>query len=432
MNIKLGAASSTGICRTAAFTAIIGQIPTIAPAWAGRPLESNMSDIVIVGGKRTAIGSFLGQFTDVPSPSLGANAIRGALEQAGLAPDQVDEVIMGCVLPAGLGQAPARQAAIAADIPTAAACTTINKVCGSGMKAIMLAHDAIKAGSVNVVVAGGMESMTNAPHLLNGSRTGIRYGSAEMLDHMAFDGLTNPYDGKAMGVFGDMACSKYAFDRAALDAFSEESVNRAKKAQADGSFKEEIVPVTVKTRKGEIVVDTDEEPGKIDTAKIPNLRAAFGKDGVLTAASSSKISDGAAATVLMSADEAARRGLQPLARIVAHATHSQDPEWFTTAPVTAIDTVLKKAGWSVADVDLFEINEAFACVAMIPMRDRGITHDKLNVNGGAVALGHPIGASGARLVVTLLHALKARGGKRGVASLCIGGGEATALAIECL
>ena len=389
-----------------------------------------MSDVVIVGAKRTAIGSFLGQFTGVPTPELGTAAITGALKQAGLAPDQVEEVLMGCVLPAGLGQAPARQAALGAGLPTSAGCTTINKVCGSGMKAVMLGHDMIKAGSARVVVAGGMESMTNAPHLLNGSRTGIRYGSAEFLDHMAFDGLTNPYDGKAMGVFGDMACDTYKFDRAALDAFSEESVKRAQKAQADGLFKDEIVPVTVKTRKGEVVVDTDEEPGKIDTSKIPGLRAAFGKEGVLTAASSSKISDGAAAAVLMSADDARERGIQPLARIVAHASHAQAPEWFTTAPVKAISNVLEKAGWKIEDVDLFEINEAFACVAMAPIHDLGIPHEKINVHGGAVALGHPIGASGARLLVTLINALRARGGKRGVASLCIGGGEATAIAVE--
>ena len=389
-----------------------------------------MSDVVIVGANRTAIGSFLGQFTGVPTPELGTAAITGALEQAGLAPDQVEEVLMGCVLPAGLGQAPARQAALGAGLPTSAGCTTINKVCGSGMKAVMLGHDMIKAGSARVVVAGGMESMTNAPHLLNGSRTGIRYGSADFLDHMAHDGLTNPYDGKAMGVFGDMACDTYKFDRAALDAFSEESVKRAQKAQADGLFKDEIVPVTVKTRKGEVVVDTDEEPGKIDTSKIPGLRAAFGKEGVLTAASSSKISDGAAAAVLMSADDARERGIQPLARIVAHASHAQAPEWFTTAPVKAISNVLEKAGWKIEDVDLFEINEAFACVAMAPIHDLGIPHEKINVHGGAVALGHPIGASGARLLVTLINALRARGGKRGVASLCIGGGEATAIAVE--
>lgn len=389
-----------------------------------------MSDVVIVGAKRTAIGSFLGQFTGVPTPALGSAVITGALEHAGLPADQVDEVIMGCVLSAGLGQAPARQSALNAGLPASAGCTTINKVCGSGMKAIMFGHDLIKAGSAKVVIAGGMESMTNAPHLLNGSRTGIRFGSAEFIDHMAYDGLTNPYDGKAMGVFGDMACNEYGFDRAALDAYSTESIERAKAAQADGSFKDEIVPVTVKSRKGDVVVDTDEEPGKIDVSRIPGLRAAFGKEGVLTAASSSKISDGAAATVLMSAEDASARGLTPLARIVAHSTHSQAPEWFTTAPVAAITNVLEKAGWTVADVDLFEINEAFSCVAMAPIKDLGIPREKVNVHGGAVALGHPIGASGARLVVTLINALRASGGKRGVASLCIGGGEATAIAIE--
>ncbi len=389
-----------------------------------------MSDIVIVGAKRTAIGSFLGQFTGVPTPTLGATAIRGALEHAGIAGDQVDEVILGCVLPAGLGQAPARQASRAAQIPDATGCTTINKVCGSGMKAIMLGHDLIRAGSASIVVAGGMESMTNAPHLLNGSRTGHRFGPAEMLDHMAYDGLVNPDDGQAMGVFGDATCAKYEFSREAVDEFSAESARRAQNAQANGGFSDEIVPVTVKTRKGETVVDSDEEPGKIDTSKIPGLRPAFGKDGVLTAASSSKISDGAAATVLMSADEASKRGLKPLARIVAHATHAQAPEWFTTAPIKAISNVLDKAGWKVEDVDLFEVNEAFAPVAMAAMKELGIPHDKLNVHGGACALGHPIGASGARLVVTLLHALKATGGKRGVASLCIGGGEATAIAVE--
>ena len=389
-----------------------------------------MTDVVIVGAKRTAIGSMLGQFTGVPTPTLGAAAIEGALAHGGVAADQVDEVIMGCVLPAGLGQAPARQASRAAGIPDAAGATTINKVCGSGMKAIMLATDAIRAGSAKVVVAGGMESMTNAPHLLNGSRTGVRYGTAEFVDHMAFDGLTNPDDGKAMGVFGDATCAKYDFDRDALDAFSAESARRAQQAISDGAFKAEIVPVTVRTRKGDVVADTDEEPGRIALDRIPTLRPAFGKEGVLTAASSSKISDGAAAAVLMSAEDARARGLQPLARVVAHATHSQAPEWFTTAPVQAIANVLDRAGWSVGDVDLFEVNEAFACVAMAPMRDLGIPHDRLNVNGGACALGHPIGASGARLVVTLLHALQARGGKRGVAALCIGGGEATALAIE--
>ena len=389
-----------------------------------------MSDVVIVGAKRTAIGSFLGQFTGVPTPTLGAAAIRGAIEQSGIAPDAVQEVLMGCVLPAGLGQAPARQAAIAAGVPTSAACVTINKVCGSGMKAMMMAADMIRAGSAEVVVAGGMESMTNAPHLLNGSRTGIRYGSAEFLDHMAHDGLTNPYDGKAMGVFGDATCSTYEYSRETLDAYAAESVRRAQDAVQSGAFKAEIVPVTVKGRKGEVVVDTDEEPGKIDAAKIPSLRAAFGKEGLLTAATSSKISDGAAAAVLMSAETAQRLGAKPIARIVAQAGHAQEPEWFTTAPIEATRRVLEKAGWTVDDVDLFEINEAFACVAMAPMKDLGIPQEKLNVHGGALALGHPIGASGARLVVTLLHALQARGGTRGVASLCIGGGEATAIAVE--
>ena len=389
-----------------------------------------MSDVVIVGAKRTAIGSMLGQYTGVPAPTLGATAIAAALAHAGVQPAGIDDVIMGCVLPAGLGQAPARQAARAAGIPDAVGATTINKVCGSGMKAVMLAHDLIKAGSASAVVAGGMESMTNAPHLLNGSRTGIRYGSADFLDHMAWDGLTNPDDGQAMGVFGDQACAKYAYDRAQLDAYSAESVQRAQQAQAQGAFKAEIAPVTVKGRKGEVVVDADEEPGRIDIGKMAGLRPAFGKDGVLTAASASKISDGAAALVVMSAEAAQAAGAAPRATIGAHATHSQAPEWFTTAPIDAIRKVLDKAGWQVADVDLFEINEAFSCVAMAPMTELGIPREKLNVNGGAVALGHPIGASGARLLVTLIHAMQARGARRGVASLCIGGGEATAVAIQ--
>ncbi len=389
-----------------------------------------MSDIVIVGAKRTAIGSLLGQFTGVPTTTLGTAAITGALDHAGVAPDQVDDVIMGCVLPAGLGQAPARQAAIGAKIPTSAGAMTINKVCGSGMKAVMLAHDLIKAGSATVVVAGGMESMTNAPHLLNGSRVGTKFGAMQMLDHMQTDGLVNPYDGLAMGVFGETCVDKYGFTREEQDAYAAESVRRAQGAVQSGAFKNEIVPVVVAGRKGDVSIDTDEGPGRIDVAKIPTLKPAFKKDGTITAASSSSINDGAAATVLMSSEEAVKRGLTPLARIVAHATHSQAPEWFTTAPVTAIANVLAKAGWKAEEVDLFEVNEAFACVAMAPMRELGIPHEKLNVNGGAVALGHPIGASGARLIVTLLHALKARGGKRGVAALCIGGGEATAIAVE--
>jgi acetyl-CoA C-acetyltransferase len=338
-------------------------------------------------------------------------------------------VIMGCVLPANLGQAPARQAALAAGLPKSTGCTTINKVCGSGMKAIMLGNDLIKAGSVDVVVAGGMESMTNAPHMV-AARTGIRYGDAKLVDHMAWDGLTNPYDGQSMGVFAEATADKYGFTREAQDAYTIESVKRAQAAIASGAFAAEIVAVKVAGRKGDVEFATDEQPGKSDIAKIPTLKGAFRKDGTVTAASSSSISDGAAATVLMSEDDAKKRGIKPLARIVGHATHSQEPEWFTTAPVSAIRNVLKKVGWTVADVDLFEVNEAFAVVAMAPIKELGIAHEKINVNGGACALGHPIGASGARLVVTLIHALQARGGKRGVASLCIGGGEATALAIE--
>ena len=389
-----------------------------------------MSDVVIVGAKRTALGALLGQFTGVPATTLGATAIKAAVEQSGLPADAVSEVIMGCVLPAGLGQAPARQAAIAAGIPVATGCTTINKVCGSGMKAVMLGHDLLRAGSADVVVAGGMESMTNAPHLLPGSRTGIRFGSAEMLDHMAWDGLVNPYDKQPMGNFGELCVEKYGFTREEQDAFASESVRRAQAAVAEGTFKDEIAPVTVSGRKGDVVVDTDEQPGKCDLGKIPTLRPAFKKDGTITAASSSSINDGAAALVLMRADDAKARGTKALARVVAHATHSQAPEWFTTAPVAAIQKVLEKAGWAVGDVDLFEVNEAFASVAMAPMRELGIARDKLNVHGGACALGHPIGASGARILVTLIHALQRSGGRKGVAALCIGGGEATAVAVE--
>ncbi|WP_028915604.1 thiolase family protein [Pseudoxanthomonas sp. J31] len=389
-----------------------------------------MSDIVIVAAKRTAIGSFLGQFNGVPTPTLGAAAIGAALEQSGVPAADVSEVIMGCVLPANLGQAPARQAALAAGLPTSAGCTTINKVCGSGMKAIMLGHDLIKAGSASVVVAGGMESMSNAPHMIPNSRTGNRYGGFQAVDHMAWDGLTNPYDGQSMGVFAEKTVEKYGFTREEQDAYAIESVRRAQAAQASGAFEGEIVPVKVATRKGEVEIASDEQPGKSDINKIPTLKPAFKKDGTVTAASSSSISDGAAATVLMSADDAARRGLQPLARIVGHATFSQQPEWFTTAPVGAISSLLDKVGWQVGDVDLFEINEAFAVVAMAPIRELGIPHDRINVNGGACALGHPIGATGARLVVTLVNALRKRGLKKGVAALCIGGGEATAIALE--
>ncbi len=389
-----------------------------------------MRDIVIAAAKRTAIGSFLGQFTGVPTPQLGATAIQAALAQSGIPAEEVSEVIMGCVLPANLGQAPARQASLAAGIPTSTGCTTINKVCGSGMKAIMLGHDLIKAGSAEVIVAGGMESMTNAPHMIPNSRTGNRFGDFKAVDHMAWDGLVNPYDGQAMGVFGEATAEKYGFSRQDQDTYAIESVTRAKAAQASNAFADEIAPVTLTTRKGEVVVESDEQPGRSDIGKIPSLKPAFKKDGTVTAASSSSISDGAAATILLTAEDAARRGLTPLAKIVAHATYSQAPEWFTTAPVGAIRRVLDKAGWAVEDVDLFEINEAFAVVAMVPIKELGIPRDKVNIHGGACALGHPIGASGARLVVTLIHALRTTGKRRGVATLCIGGGEATAIAIE--
>ncbi len=389
-----------------------------------------MTDIVIVGAKRTALGALLGQFTGVPATVLGSAAIKGVLQQSGISADKVSEVIMGCVLPAGLGQAPARQAMLGADIPAATGATTINKVCGSGMKAVMLAHDLIRAGSADVIVAGGMESMTNAPHLLNGSRTGIRYGSAEMLDHMAFDGLTNPYDKQPMGNFGELCAGKYHFTREEQDNFAAESVRRALAAQASGAFANEIVPVTVAGRKGDTVIDSDEQPGRCNIEKIPTLRPAFKKDGTITAASSSSINDGAAALMLTSAEKANQLGAKPLAHIVGHATHSQAPEWFTTAPVAAIDKLLTKIGWKIADVDLFEVNEAFAVVAMAPIKELGIDHAKLNIHGGACALGHPIGASGARILVTLIHALLQSGKKRGVAALCIGGGEATAMAVE--
>lgn len=378
-----------------------------------------MSDIVIAGAKRTAIGSFLGQFTGVPTPTLGATAIRAALEQSRITGDQVSEVIMGCVLPANLGQAPARQAALAAGLPFGAGCTTINKVCGSGMKAVMLAHDLLRAGSADVVVAGGMESMTNAPHMVM-ARSGIRYGDGKLVDHMAWDGLTNPYDGKAMGVFGELCADRYKFTREQQDAFASESVRRALSAQREGTFADEIVPVKVATRKGEVEFASDEQPGRCDLDKIPTLKPAFRKDnGTITAASSSSISDGAAALVLLRAEDAARKQVRPLARVVAHATHSQEPEWFTTAPVGAIQKVLDKAGWQVEDVDLFEVNEAFAVVAMAPIHELGIPHEKLNVHGGACALGHPIGASGARIIVTLLYAMAQRQAKRGVAALCL-------------
>lgn len=387
--------------------------------------------VVIVAAKRTPIGSFQGALSPVAATDLGAAAIRAALADAKVPGDAVDEVLMGCVLPAGLGQAPARQAALAAGLPEAVGCTTINKVCGSGMKALMLAHDLIKAGSAKVIVAGGMESMSNAPYLLPKARAGLRMGHSELIDHMFFDGLQNPYDGQMMGQFGDQCADKYGFTREAQDAFSIASVERARTAIESRAFTDEIVPVMVKTRKGEVKVSIDEEPARCDVERIPQLRPAFRKEGgTVTAASSSSISDGAAALVVMSGAEAERRGLTPLAVVRGHATHAQAPAWFTTAPVGATAALHKKLDWAPENVDLYEINEAFAVVTMAAMHDLGLDHAKVNVNGGACALGHPIGATGARLVVTLLHALRRRGGRRGVASLCIGGGEATAVGIE--
>ncbi len=387
-----------------------------------------MSDaIVFVSARRTAIGSFQGQFAAVKAPQLGSAAIRAAIADAGISGTDVSEVIMGCVLPAGTGQAPARQAALGADLPISAGATTINKVCGSGMKAAMLAHDLLRAGSADVVVAGGMESMTNAPYLIS---RGLRMGHTQSLDHMFFDGLQNPYDGNMMGGFAEKCAARYGFSREDQDAFSKASVERAMAAMANGAFADEITPVTVTTRKGEIEIRTDEEPPGCDISKMAGLRPAFARDGTITAASSSKISDGAAAFVMMRASEAERRGLQPLARVVAHATHAHEPEWFTTAPVGAIAKCLEQAGWRAEDVDLYEINEAFATVTLAAMKDHGLDHARVNVNGGACALGHPIGASGARILVTLIHALRTRGQKTGLASLCIGGGEATAMAVE--
>jgi len=386
--------------------------------------------VVIVGAKRTPIGSFQGQFNDASAVDLGAAAIDGAVKHAGVDGSNVSEVIMGCVLPAGLGQAPARQASLKAGIPASVGCMTINKVCGSGMKAVMLGHDAIKAFSSEIVVAGGMESMTNAPYMLPKARGGMRMGHGQVLDHMFWDGLQSPYDQQMMGVFGEMCADKYDFSRVDQDGFAIVSIERAQRAVHEGDFVDEIVPVTVTSRRAEHVCNEDEEPHRCNIGKVPTLRPAFKKDGTVTAANASKISDGAAATVLMTADEAEKRGLEPLATVVAHATFAHEPEWFTTAPSTAIAMVVEKAGWTMEDVDLFEINEAFAAVTMAAMADNGLDHDKVNVNGGACALGHPIGASGARILVTLIHALRRRGLKRGVASLCLGGGEAVAVAIK--
>jgi acetyl-CoA C-acetyltransferase len=386
--------------------------------------------VVIVAAKRTPLGAFQGALSAAASPDLAATAIRACVEESGIDITSISEVLLGCVLPAGVGQAPARQAAIKAGIPLHAGCTTLNKVCGSGMKATMFGHDMVKAGSANVVIAGGMESMSNAPYLMPKARAGYRMGHQQVLDHMFFDGLQNPSDGNMMGHFAEETAKKYGFTRAQQDEFAIESVTRARAALAGGLFDSEIAAVTISGRKGDVTVIEDEGPTIAKLEKIPNLRPAFAKDGTVTAASSSSISDGAAALILMSAAEAEKRGLQPLATIVGHSGFAHEPEWFTTAPVFAIKALHEKLGWSPDTVDLYEINEAFACVTMAAMTDAGLDHSKVNVNGGACALGHPIGATGARIIVTLLHALRNRGLQRGVASLCIGGGEAVAIGLE--
>ncbi|BCV36148.1 acetyl-CoA acetyltransferase [Shewanella algae] len=391
---------------------------------------SRPQDIVIVAAKRTAMGGFQGCLSTVPSPQLAASSIKALMETTGVKGEQVDEVLMGCVLPAGLGQAPARQAVLGAGLPQSVGATTVNKVCGSGMKTVMLAHDLIKAGSANIVIAGGMESMSQAPYLLDKARGGMRMGHGKVLDHMFLDGLEDAYTGGAMGTFAQKTADDFGLTREAMDAFALSSLEKANAAITSGAFKEEIVPVTVSSRRGDTLIDTDEQPGNARPDKIPALRPAFAKDGTITAANSSSISDGAASLMLMSREQAENLGLAVMATIKGHATHSQEPAMFTTAPVGAMQKLLAQTGWSKDEVDLFEINEAFAMVTMLAISELGLDAAKVNVNGGACALGHPIGCSGARLLVTLIHALKARGLKRGMASLCIGGGEATAMAIE--
>ena len=391
-----------------------------------------MSDIVIVSGARTPMGGFQGSLSSVPAVELGALAIREAVARAGIQPADVQEVIMGSELPAGLKQGPARQASLGAGLPAATGCTTINKLCGSGMKAVMQAFDALKAGSNEVMVAGGMESMSNAPYIIEKARTGLRMGHGEIKDHMFLDGLEDARTGRLMGSFAQETADKYGITREEMDAYAIESLKRAQAAIQSGELASEIVPVTVTSRKGEVVVKDDEQPLTANLDKIPTLKPAFKKDGTITAANASSISDGASALVLMTAEEAAKRGLKPLAKIVAHATQSQDPSEFTIAPIGAMSILFKKTGWSKDDVDLYEINEAFAMVTMLAMREHGLDHAKVNIYGGACAQGHPVGSTGSRLIVTLINALQRRGGKRGVASLCIGGGEATAVAIELL
>jgi acetyl-CoA C-acetyltransferase len=391
----------------------------------------NADPVVILSYARTPMGAMQGALADVSATDLGATAVKAAVERAGVDGAAIERIYMGCVLPAGLGQAPARQAAIKAGLPKSVQATTVNKVCGSGMQTVIMGSEALAAGSVDYVIAGGMESMTNAPYLLKKHRSGARIGHDTAYDHMFLDGLEDAYEaGRAMGTFAQDTADDYKLTREGQDAYALESLRRAQSAIADGAFKAEIVPVTVATRKGDVIVDTDEQPGKGMPDKIPTLKPAFAKDGTITAATSSSISDGAAALVLTRQSVADANGQKPIARIVAHAAHAQEPSAFTTAPVGAINTCLAKAGWTIADVDLFEVNEAFACVAMFAMHDLGIAHDKINVHGGATALGHPIGASGARIITTLVAALQRHGKKRGLASLCIGGGEATALAIE--
>ena len=386
--------------------------------------------IAILSAMRTPMGAMMGSLSSLSASDLGGVAISSAISKSGLNAPDIDEVLMGSVLTAGQGQAPARQAALAAGLPVSTSCTTVNKVCGSAMKSIMLGGNALRSGQASVVVAGGMESMSGAPYLLPQARQGYRFGHAQMLDHMQYDGLQDAYQGVAMGNFAETCASKYQFSREMQDAFAIESLSRAKQAIEKGYFANEVAPVTVSNRRGDVVVDTDEQPGNAKPEKIPQLRPAFQKDGSVTAANASSISDGAAALTLMMADEAEARGLKPIALIHGYDESAQEPEWFTTAPVTAVQNTLKRVGWSIGEVDLWEINEAFAVVAMAAMRELGIPHSKLNVHGGACALGHPIGASGARILVTLIHAMQRRGDKKGIASLCIGGGEATAMAIE--
>ena len=386
--------------------------------------------IAILSAMRTPMGGLMGSLSSLSASDLGGVAISSAISKSGLNASDIDEVLMGSVLTAGQGQAPARQAALAAGLPVSTTCTTVNKVCGSAMKSIMLGGNALRSGQASVVVAGGMESMSGAPYLLPQARQGYRFGHAQMLDHMQYDGLQDAYQGVAMGNFAETCASKYQFSREMQDAFAIESLNRAKQAIEKGYFANEVAPVTLSTRRGDVVVDTDEQPGNAKPEKIPQLRPAFQKDGSVTAANASSISDGAAALALMMSDEAEARGLKPIALIHGYDESAQEPEWFTTAPVTAVQNTLKRVGWSIGEVDLWEINEAFAVVAMAAMHELSIPHSKLNVHGGACALGHPIGASGARILVTLIHAMQRRGDKKGMASLCIGGGEATAMAIE--